>query len=194
MTTLRSIRSPSVRALGLVATGLILGSVFAAGARAQDPHSGHAEHDSAASAYAELEDRAVKALSEEEARGLERGEGMGFALSAELNGVPGPKHALELAEELSLTDPQRRAIGEIEERMAEEARAIGAEVLSLETELDRRFAHGHVTPDDVERLSVEIGEARGRLRAVHLNAHLETAEILDEGQVERYNRLRGYTP
>lgn len=194
MKTLHSTRSPSARALGALATALILASAFPADVRAQDPHSDHMNPGPEASPYADLEDRAIKALSEEEARGLERGEGMGFALSAELNGVPGPKHALELADELALTDAQRRGVAEIEDRMAEQARTIGARVLELEAELDRRFAHGHATPGEVERLSVEIGEARGRLRAAHLNAHLETNEILDEEQVEAYRGLRGYTP
>ena len=42
------------------------------------------------------------------------------------------------------------------------------------------------------RLRPAIGEIQGRLRAVHLAAHLETRAILSPEQVQRYNKLRGY--
>ena len=35
---------------------------------------------------------------------------MGLALAGELNGYPGPKHVLELAAELDLSEDQRRAV------------------------------------------------------------------------------------
>jgi hypothetical protein len=50
--------------------------------------------------------RQIKALSAQEIEGLLAGEGMGFALAAELNGHPGPKHVLELASELDLSADQ----------------------------------------------------------------------------------------
>jgi hypothetical protein len=37
-----------------------------------------------------------------------------------------------------------------------------------------------------------IGEIQGRLRAVHLAAHLETRAILSAQQVAQYDKLRGY--
>ncbi len=39
-------------------------------------------------------------------KGLENGEGMGIVKYAELNGYPGPKHVLELVNELRLTEEQ----------------------------------------------------------------------------------------
>lgn len=51
--------------------------------------------------YAGLEKRAVKALSDKQIADLQAGRGMGLALSAELNGYPGPVHVLELAERLA---------------------------------------------------------------------------------------------
>ena len=59
--------------------------------------------DAQQSPYAGLEDRPIKALSDEERNAYLNGAGMSLALAAELNGLPGPKHVLELAEELSLT-------------------------------------------------------------------------------------------
>ena len=48
----------------------------------------------------------------------------------------------------------------------------------------------------MERLTAEtaaIAEIKGRLRAVHLAAHLETRRLLSTEQVTQYNRLRGYS-
>ena len=50
--------------------------------------------------------RAIKALSEGEINNLLNGQGMGFAKAAELNPYPGPKHVLELADDLNLTSDQ----------------------------------------------------------------------------------------
>lgn len=56
--------------------------------------------------YAGLETRQIKALSGEPVAELRAGEGMGLALAAELNGYPGPRHVLDLANQLGLTDEQ----------------------------------------------------------------------------------------
>ncbi len=46
--------------------------------------------------YAEMKDRAIKALSEQQIADLKGGKGMGLALPAELNGYPGPMHVLRI--------------------------------------------------------------------------------------------------
>lgn len=53
--------------------------------------------------YAGLQQRSVKALSDQQIGDLRAGRGMGLALAAELNGYPGPLHVLEFAEKLGLT-------------------------------------------------------------------------------------------
>src|SRR2546429_5560010 len=68
----------------------------AAGAASQTP-----------SPYAGQEQRAIKALSEQEIGDLKEGRGIGLAKAAELNSYPGPLHVLELAVQLGLTDEQR---------------------------------------------------------------------------------------
>jgi len=80
--------------------------------------------------YAGLETREIKALSPEEVEELLAGEGLGYALAAELNRYPGPR---------------------------------------------------------------EIARLEGEFRAAHLVAHLETRDVLTEGQVATYLRLRGYS-
>ena len=53
--------------------------------------------------YAGLQHRSVRTLSEQQIADLNAGRGMGLALAAELNGYPGPIHAIELAEQLHLS-------------------------------------------------------------------------------------------
>src|SRR5215510_12326186 len=56
------------------------------------------------SPYTGQEQRAIKALSDEEIRDLLEARGMGLAKAAELNSYPGPLHVLQLANELELSD------------------------------------------------------------------------------------------
>lgn len=160
---------------------------------AQAGHGAHAGADSAAHAGdAALADREIKALSAEEMAALLAGEGMGFALAAELNGVPGPLHLLELRSELELTPEQVEAITAHFHRMREETSALGARVVELERTLDRRFAHRHIDAQVVGELTAEIARLRGEIRAIHLVTHLEVDPLLTDAQREGYQRLRGY--
>ena len=62
-----------------------------------------AEH-SLKSKYAGEEKREIKSLSETDIEELKNGQGWGLAKAAELNGVPGPAHLLEMKNEIDLTD------------------------------------------------------------------------------------------
>ena len=62
------------------------------------------------SPYAGEESRAVKSLSAEDIAELRRGGGWGLARAAELNGMPGPIHLLELKDDIPLTREQVSAI------------------------------------------------------------------------------------
>jgi hypothetical protein len=59
--------------------------------------------------------------------------------------------------------------------------------------LDQLFARGEITPDRLAAATSAIGELQGRLRSVHLAAHLETRALLDSDQIARYEQLRGYS-
>ena len=63
----------------------------------------HAFAQSKHSTYVGQERREIKSLSSEDIEGYLTGQGMGFAKAAELNHYPGPKHVLQLAEELRLS-------------------------------------------------------------------------------------------
>ncbi len=157
-------------------------------------HTGHAGHgDAAASAgYEALADREIKALSDEEVAALLAGEGMGFALAAELNGIAGPLHLLELREELALSTEQVEAISGLFQSMRAETSSLGSRVVELERTLDRRFAHRHVDPEVVRELTTEIARLKGEIRAIHLVTHLAVDPLLTEEQRAAYPMLRGY--
>jgi Spy/CpxP family protein refolding chaperone len=155
---------------------------------ASGTHDGH----HAAGPYAGQQSRDIKALSDDEVRGYVEGAGMGFAKAAELNGYPGPMHTLENADALALTGDQRSAVDAVLKRHKAEVRALGAEVLRLERELDRLFAQREASATAVDAKVAEVAAAQGRVRASHLKAHLETTALLTPAQRERYDRLRGY--
>ena len=142
--------------------------------------------------YAGQQMRSIKALSDDDIATLRKGEGWGLAKAAELNGYPGPAHVLQLTAQLGLTDAQRRDVQAIFDRMSAAAKPLGAELIERERVLDQLFAKGDISPDRLTAETAAIAELQGRLRAVHLAAHLETRALLDPAQTARYQQLRGY--
>jgi hypothetical protein len=142
--------------------------------------------------YAGQEKRAVKALSDAEVADLLAGRGMGLAKAAELNGYPGPMHLLEHAAALKLSDTQKAAIEAIRARMAAAAASLGREIVARERELDAAFAETRIDDALLKAKTDEIATLMGRLRAVHLAAHLESRPLLTAQQIADYAKLRGY--
>ncbi len=147
----------------------------------------------APSPYAGEQTRPIKALSESDVTQLLNGHGMGLARAAELNSYPGPRHVLDLADELKLTSDQATELNRVFDAMKVAALPLGRELVARETELDRLFTGRTASPAAVLALTREIGRLQGELRAVHLNAHVATVGILQPTQVARYDELRGYT-
>lgn len=142
--------------------------------------------------YAGLEERDIKALSDERRDDLLAGRGASFALAAELNGLPGPRHALDLGDAIELKDDQRAGIQAIFDEMQTSARALGAELVAEEAKLDLLFAEGEATPQAVEEQTSAIGRIEAELRATHLKAHLTTSPLLTRHQTMLYQTARGY--
>ena len=146
----------------------------------------------AASPYTGQETREIKALSDSDVAGLLSGEGMGYAIAAELNGYPGPAHVLELADELALTSAQRTETEAIFEQMRESAKALGSQLVAAERELNQKFDDKSIDETSLSGLVARIGRLQSDLRIVHLNAHLQQTRLLDQHQIARYRVLRGY--
>lgn len=132
----------------------------------------------------------VKTLPADQIESLLKGEGMGMAKAAELNHYPGPRHVLQLAAELHLTQEQTAATQKLFDAMHKDALALGEEVLAKEKELDALFASGQPTPEKVSALVSQIAELQGRLRATHLLTHLQERALLTPEQVAIYDQHR----
>jgi Spy/CpxP family protein refolding chaperone len=145
------------------------------------------------SPYAGQQSREIKALSSDEIQGYLSGSGMGFAKAAELNHYPGPKHVLELADALHLTERQRTQTLDLYESMRQDAVRLGKRLVEEERRLDHLFATQTITEDQLEEVTREIARYQGALRQVHLRAHLAQRRLLTAQQLQHYDTLRGYT-
>ena len=159
---------------------------------AATPVAADTAHHGQHSPYAGLEAREIKALSPEEIADLTAGRGMGLALAAELNGYPGPRHVLDLAQELQLTAKQQSKTRALFEAMRTETGALGADLIEAERALDRLFAEKRATPETVAAATERAGAVEAKLRAAHLRYHLATIDVLTTDHVMAYNHLRGY--
>ena len=186
-------RDARAAAAALAAFLAVAGGAFVAPALAQHAHGG-SRGAASSQPYAGQQRREIKSLSADDLAALRRGAGWAMAIPAELNGVPGPTHLLELRDEIGLDEEQVAAITAVRDRMREGAIAAGERFIEAERALDAAFAEGVPSADDLARLVREAGEARTALRLVHLSAHLETPPVLRPEQTARYNALRGYAP
>ncbi len=162
----------------------ILSMVAVPGAQAQHTHE--------ASPYADTQSSEIASMTQAEIDGLRAGDGMGLARPAELNHFPGPKHVLELGDELALTNEQTARIAAIRESMTEHASAKGEEILMIARHLDEAFRSASITSETLNRMTGHMATLKGELQAIHLLAHLETRDALTPEQIVRYDDLRGY--
>lgn len=160
----------------------------------QHRHPPHSPQASVASPYAGQESREIKSLSAADIDELSRGGGWGLARAAELNGIPGPLHLLELEREIRLDEAQAQAIRALHDTMRAAAIPLGLKLIEQERELDRYFQSGRLSDAHLRALLARIGDTHTELRFVHLQAHHRTVEILTPAQIVAYNRLRGYAP
>lgn len=173
------------------ALSLVLLAALSTPAMAQH-HGHHSHHAAHSSPYAGMQNRVIKALSEEQIAGLKAGKGMALAMAAELNGYPGPAHTLELAAELQLTDEQATRTQQLFAGMEAQAKAAGLEVIEAERALDTLFRDKQATPEAVSAAVTKAALAQGKLRETHLRYHLSMMDVLTAEQIAAYNQLRGY--
>jgi hypothetical protein len=145
-----------------------------------------------ASPYAGQQQRAIKALSDQQVTALLEGHGAEFATAAELNGYPGPLHVLELADRLGLSPEQRSATQSLMSEHKQRARSLGAGLVNAERELDGLFAQRAAAPEAVDTATRRVALLQAELRAEHLKTHLTQTALLSPQQARRYSELRGY--
>lgn len=142
--------------------------------------------------YVGQQNRLIKSLSADDIEELRHGKGWGLAKAAELNGMPGPSHILQMKKKISLTREQEVQVRTLFEDMKSKAIPLGNELIELEKKLNDSFANKTITKELLIQQLDSIAEARKKLRYVHLVTHLMTPSILTPQQIEKYNRLRGY--
>lgn len=169
-------------------------ALLALASPAQAQTGGHHQggHTPQAGPYAGLEQRPIKALSDQQIADLRAGRGMALALAAELNSYPGPLHVLELADALALGPDQRARTQALHDEMKAETVLIGEKIIAEEAMLDRLFSDGSITPTELASATARIGAAQGDLRAAHLRYHLMMKGLLSPDQIRRYDEQRGY--
>ena len=144
--------------------------------------------------YADQLQSPIRGLTVAEIDDLRSAHGMGLARPAEINGYPGPRHVLDLADQLALSDEQRTTVQALFTQMQADAMPLGEQFLTRYGELEQSFRDGTASVDSVAALTTQIGQIEGQLRATHLKYHLLTRAILTSEQNTAYARLRGYVP
>jgi len=144
------------------------------------------------SKYVGQEKRTIKSLSNDDVDQLKHGKGWGLAKAAELNGMPGPSHILQMKTEISLSKEQEAQIQSLFEDMESKAIPLGIKLIELEKQLNTAFADKTITEENLNQQLNSISHVRKQLRYVHLVTHLQTPKILSQQQIEKYNRIRGY--
>jgi hypothetical protein len=108
--------------------------------------------------YKGMETRSIKALSDQQIADLKNGRGMGLALSAELNGYPGPIHVLELSDQLGLSADQKSRIENLFESMKAEAVPVGVKTTNARGGLGSAIRHAF---DHCPKPKADDGADRG---------------------------------
>lgn len=145
------------------------------------------------SPYVGMESREIKSLSEDDINQLRNGAGWGLALPAELNGMPGPAHVLELQSALNLSSAQINQIQALFDDMKKDAVLAGEQLITAERDLEAMFASGSVDELTLKSLLSAAERARTELRFIHLSQHYKTPAILTNEQIRLYSQLRGYS-
>jgi Spy/CpxP family protein refolding chaperone len=123
---------------------------------------------------------------------LLKGLGMGLAEIAEQNNFPGPRHTLDLKNELGLTRDQLKKTEALDKVVGSAAVAKGEEIVVAEEELTKLFEAGTISEKVLRGKLEEIGKLRADLRFIHLQAHLRMKQILTPDQIKRYAELKGH--
>jgi len=144
------------------------------------------------SAYVSLLDSEIRGLDQDTIEGYLTGKGLGQALPAELNGYPGPRHTIDMAEDLELTEEQLAQVQALFDDMQSAVIPLGEKYLESVAELELTFREGTITDEYLQSQLEKITGIEEQMRYVHLSTHLATIDILSHDQIMQYNMMRGY--
>lgn len=147
----------------------------------------------AQSPYATQLNRAIRGLSTQEIDDLLNGRGAGYARTAELNSYPGPRHVLDLKQELALSPEQEQQIEAIFRQMDVEAKRVGQNIVELEQQFSNSFEQETISELEIEEKTQQLALLYAQYRAIHLQPHLEVQQLLSAEQIAKYDQLRGYS-
>lgn len=147
----------------------------------------------AQSPYVSQLDSPVRGLSAQEVDDLLNGRGAGYARTAELNSHPGPRHVLDLKQELALSSQQEQQIETLFRQMETEAKPVGQEIVELERQLSDAFAQATISESEIEERTQQLATLYGQYRLIHLRPHLAVRQLLTAAQIAKYDQLRGYS-
>ncbi len=158
---------------------------------APSPDHGHdhaAATPDAATPYAERYEASAsyRSLTPEEIDQIRRGEGAGFALPAELNGLPGPRHVLDLAHELHLSHEQQMQVQRLYDEMRAAVLPAGEAYLAAVEALEQDLHEGRLSKNALAERVAGVYRLEGNLASAHLVTHLRTAQILTADQIDQY--------
>lgn len=104
-----------------------------------------------------------------------------------MKGVSGPKHLLQMKNEIGLDERQYSAIDEVYQQLNSQAVLQGERLIALEHHLGSGFRNRTITDAMLRIILNAFAETKSELRYVHLTAHLRMLEVLSEEQVRTYN-------
>lgn len=131
-------------------------------------------------------------FSEKNDEGYLTGEGMGYAMLADENHYPGPRHVLDLAKELKLSPQQIKDSQTLFDQMQKDASELGKKLVAKQKIFHHLFRTGQINDDTLAMLLTEMSILETKIRYVHLSAHLKQRAILTPNQIEHYDILRRY--
>lgn len=135
----------------------------------------------------------VRGLTTQAVDDLLNGRGAGYAITAELNSYPGPRHVLDLRQELALSPEQVQSIEAIFQQMSEAAKSVGQAIVEQEQKFSNAFASNTITEAEIEAQTQELAMLYSKYRTIHLQSHLKMKQLLSPQQVMKYDQLRGYS-
>jgi hypothetical protein len=103
--------------------------------------------------------------------------------AADAAGIPSPRRALELTDELTLNADQVARLAVLDSLLEEDVLRYGAAVVVQERRLDSVFATGDPRDWIVRPIVREIGRLQTELRYAVLHAHMRVRELLSEEQL-----------